>query len=142
MGLVLSGALAADIAFVGAGGNPHRKACVIFRQSLDSDSAYADAALHGSGLACLQYREAGGARTQEIQSKVSAPKRLRLEKRGNSISMSIARNGESLKAVEGTVRLSFQDPFYIGFAVCAHDNTALEHAVFSNVEWTSFKLRQ
>ncbi|HKI68052.1 MAG TPA: hypothetical protein VKA67_00570, partial [Verrucomicrobiae bacterium] len=41
--------LAADISFLGKGGNPHRKACLIIRQSLDPDSVYADVALHGVG---------------------------------------------------------------------------------------------
>src|SRR5574341_1707877 len=49
--------LAADIRWLGTGGNPHRKACLLIRQSLDADSPYADAALHGNGLASLQYRE-------------------------------------------------------------------------------------
>ena len=31
--------LAADIGFLGAGGDPHRKACLLVRQSLDADSA-------------------------------------------------------------------------------------------------------
>ncbi len=39
--------LAADISFLGAGGDPHRKACLLVRQSLDTGSAYADAAIHG-----------------------------------------------------------------------------------------------
>src|SRR5438105_4212472 len=64
--------LAADIAFFGTGGNAHRKACLLVRQGLESDSAYADAALHGDGLTSLQYRETKGARTYEIQSNASA----------------------------------------------------------------------
>src|SRR4051794_4902272 len=47
-------ALTADIAFLGTGTEPHRKACLIVRQSLDADSAYVDAALHGDGLTSLQ----------------------------------------------------------------------------------------
>jgi Tol biopolymer transport system component len=104
------------------------------RQSLDPDSAYADAALHGDGLTSLQYRESKGTRTYEIQSNVSAPKRLRIEKRGKYVSMSIAREGEALHPAGGTFRLNFEEPFYVGIGVCAHDNKALEKAVFSNVE--------
>ena len=126
--------LAADIAFLGTGGNAHRKACLIIRQSLDADSAYADAALHGDGLTSLQYREDKGARTYEIQSNVSAPKRLRIEKRGKYVFMSLALEGEELHPAGGNFRLLLEDPFYIGLAVCAHDNNALEKAVFSNVE--------
>jgi Tol biopolymer transport system component len=129
--------LAADIAFLGAGGNPHRKACLIIRQSLEPDSAYADAALHGDGLTSLQCREARGERTYEIQSNISAPKRLRIEKRGKYVSMSIGHEGGALHPAGGSFRLVLADPFYVGLGVCAHDNNALEKAVFTNVELAS-----
>jgi TolB protein len=129
--------LAADIAFLGTGGDPHRKACLLVRQSLDPDSAYADAALHGDGLTSLQYREAKGARTYEIQSGVSAPTRLRIEKRGKYVSMSIARQGEELHPAGGSFRLELEEPFYVGIGVCAHNDNALEKATFANVELTA-----
>src|SRR5439155_20337138 len=93
--------LAADISFLGRGGNAHRKACLLFRQTLVPDSAYADAAFHGDGLTSLQYRESRNARTCEIQANVSAPKRLRIEKRGEYVSMSLAREGEALRPAGG-----------------------------------------
>ena len=129
--------LAADISFLGAGGDPHRKACLLVRQSLDPDSSYADAALHGDGLTSLQYREAKGARTYEIQANTSTPRRLRIEKRGNYVSMSIAGTNEPLRAAGGSFRLALNDPFYVGLGVCAHNNNAIEKAVFSNVELTT-----
>ena len=129
-------ALTADVAISGTNGNAHRKACLMFRESLDSNSAYGDAALHGDGLTSLQYRETKSARTYEIQANLSAPSRLRLEKRGKYISMSVAGKGETLRPAGGAVRLTFSDPFFVGFAVCAHDDTALENSVFSNVELT------
>src|SRR5258708_3663285 len=81
--------LAADISFLSKGGNDHRKAVLMVRQSLDADSAYADVALHGSGLTALQYRDEKGAKTheiriQEVQSNIGS-KRLRIEKRGNFV---------------------------------------------------------
>ena len=42
-------AISADISFVGAKGNNHRKAALLFRQSLAANSIYADVALHGDG---------------------------------------------------------------------------------------------
>ncbi|HTG43685.1 MAG TPA: hypothetical protein VK633_04060, partial [Verrucomicrobiae bacterium] len=125
--------LAADIDFQGKGGDPHRKACLVVRQSLEADSAYADAALHGDGLTSLQYRESNGARTYEIQSSSSGPKRLRIEKRGKYVSMSFAKSGEELHPSGGAFRLVLEEPFYIGLGVCAHNDSALETAVFSNV---------
>jgi TolB protein len=132
--------LAADISFVGKGGDPHRKACLMIRQGLDADSAYADAALHGSGLTSLQFRETNGDATHEIQSSVSGPTRLRIEKRGNYVTMSVAAVGEALHPSGGSFRMAFTEPFYIGLGVCAHNSTAAEHnhvaeqAIFSNVE--------
>jgi len=129
--------LAADIRWIGTGGHQHRKACLLIRQSLDADSPYADAALHGDGLASLQYREATGGPTREIQANVKAPRRLRIEKEGDYVSMSIAGDNEALHAAGGSFRLKFRAPFFIGLGVCAHDNNALEKAVFSNVAITS-----
>src|SRR5437879_7204861 len=82
--------LTADVSFFGKGVNEHRKAVLMIRQSLDADSPYADAALHGSGLTSLQYREEKGAATHEIQTNISAPARLRIEKRGAYFSMWLA----------------------------------------------------
>lgn len=126
--------LVADVSFEGTGGDPHRKACVIFRQSLAPESAYADAATHGDGLTSLQYRPALGERTYEIQSSVSAPRRMRLEKRGRYISMSIAGADGVLRPAGGAFRLEFSDPFYVGLAVCAHNNDRIETATFKDVQ--------
>ena len=126
--------LMADVKFIGTGGNPHRKACLLVRQSLKPGSVYADVALHGVGLTALQYRDATDAPTHEIQSNISAPARMRIEKRGDYISMSLAAAGEDLKPAGGYLRIPFKGKFYVGLGVCAHDNRAIEQAVFSNVE--------
>ncbi len=126
--------IAADIRWIGTGGNAHRKACLIIRQTLEPDSPYADAVLHGNGLTSLQYRDAPGGPTREIQSNLAAPARLRLEKQGLYVSMSVAPHGESLRPAGGTFRIQFQEPFYVGLAVCAHDNKVIEKALFSEVE--------
>ena len=125
--------LAADLRWLGSGGNAHRKACLILRQTLEPDSAYADAVLHGDGLTSLQYREVKGGPTREIQSNVSGPRRLRIEKQGDYVAMSIAPEGRELQSAGGSFRIRFQEPFYVGLAVCAHDAGAMEQAVFSNV---------
>ena len=128
--------LTANVSFIGTGGNPHRKACLLVRQSLDANSAYADVAVHGSGLTALQYRETSGETTHETQSSVSAPVRVRLEKRGDYISMWVAPGGGELKTAGGYLSVPLKGDFYVGLGVCAHDNTTIEKAVFSNVELT------
>jgi hypothetical protein len=125
--------LSADIRWPRPGGNLHRKACLLLRQSLAPDSPYADAALHGNGLASLQFREETGAATREIQSNASGPGRLRIERYGDFVSMSVAAGGSELRPAGGAIRMRFQDPVYVGLGVCAHDDSAQEEAVFSNV---------
>ena len=129
--------LAADIAFLSAEGNPHRKACLIVRQDLDPDSVYADAALHGNGLTSLQYRETKGGRTLEAPTKISSPKRLQIEKRGENISISVAGEGGKLEPAAGPIRLSLKMPFFVGLGLCSHDSNAIVKATFSKVELTS-----
>jgi Tol biopolymer transport system component len=131
--------IAADIKWIDQGGDPHRKACVIIRQSFDAESPYADAALHGSGLASLQYRDVKDGMTHEIQSNVNAPVRIRIEKTGDYVAMSIAGKGEKLHSSGGTFWIKFDEPFYIGLGVCAHDSNAVEKAIFSNVVITNSK---
>jgi len=126
--------LTADISFLGAGVNEHRKAVLMVRQSLDADSAYADVALHGSGLTSLQYREEKGAGTHEIQANVSAPKRLRIEKRGAYFSMWLANEKGEFQLASGSMRIALKEPFYVGLGVCSHDKDVVEKAVYSNIE--------
>ena len=131
--------LAASIEFTGtkpATGtpDPHRKACLVIRQTLDSDSVYADAAVHGDGLTSLQWRDEKGGATHEVQSTVVAPKRVRIEKRGNYVSMSVAGDGEELRPAGGSARVEIPGEFYIGLAVSAHTTARIETGTFSNVE--------
>ncbi len=93
-----------------AGGDPHHKAVLMIRQSLAADSAYADAALHADGLTSLQFRDAQGGTTHEVQSNVAGPRRLRLTKHGKDFHMSIAAAGEALRLGGGSVRFALQEP--------------------------------
>jgi TolB protein len=126
--------LTAEISFVSQGGNEHRKAVLMIRQSMDPDSAYVDVALHGDGLTSLQYRDTKGAPTHEIQSNISAPAQLRIEKRGDYVAMWLGARGEKLQPAGAATRVSFGAPFYVGIGVCSHDKDAIEKAIFSNVE--------
>ena len=124
--------LAADVAFLGEGAVAHRKAALMIRQGLEPDAPYADVALHGDGLTSLQFRPASGALTQEIQLPLKAPARIRLERRGDRFLAYAGLPGQQLQpAASATVVL--KDPVYVGLAVCSHDASVLETAVFSNV---------
>ena len=113
--------LSADIAFTpptyGHAPNPHRKALLMIRQSLAPDAAYADVALHGSGLTALQYRREAGANTEDIELNIDAPQTVRLEKRGDTLTLYLSMTGEPLHAVGAAIKLHFTAPFYVGLGL-------------------------
>ncbi len=125
--------LTADVQFSGAGAAAHRKAVLMVRQGLEPDSPYADVALHGDGLTSLQFRPTTGAITQEMRSPVTAPTRIRIERRGEQFTIYAGKPGEELKST-GTAIVSLSDPVYVGLGVCSHNADNLETAVFSNVK--------
>jgi hypothetical protein len=128
--------LTADVALQGKSSEPHRKACLIIRQSLDPDSAYVDVALHGDGSAALQFREKKGDITRTVPAKTNAPVRLQISyKRGWVAESWLGNAGGELK-VESSINVKLTPPFYVGLGVCAHNDDALETAVFSNVKLT------
>jgi hypothetical protein len=126
--------IAAGVAFLGDSKQGHRKGCLMIRQSLDPGSPVVDVAVHGDGLTSLQFREAQGGPTAEIQSMTAMPESVRLDKIGDFVYLSVAGPGEPLHPSGASIRLHFAEPFYVGLAVCAHDNAAFETAAFSRVE--------
>ena len=129
--------LTADIAFTGNTGNNHRKAVLMIRQSLDANSPAVDLARHGDGLTSLQFRDAVGANTHEVESNVSGPQTVRIEKRGDSFYAFVSGGDGKLKVAGAATKLALTGSFYIGIGVCAHDKDVVEQAVFSNVKLVS-----
>lgn len=127
-------AIEADISFPQAGGNAHRKGVLMIRQTLDADAAYADVALHGDGLTSLQFRETAGDVTHEVQCVVKAPRRVRLEKIGDYVYLSLVGEDGWAQPTGCSTRVEFKASFYIGVGVCAHDENAFEQVVFSQVK--------
>lgn len=126
--------LTAEIAFGTTTGDPHKKGVLMFRQSLDPDSAYADAAVHADGLTSLQSRDAKGAATHEVQANVSKPKRVRITKAGAYFYLSVAGEDGQMKLAGGSMKVELKAPFYVGIGVSAHNKENIETAVFSNIE--------
>jgi TolB protein len=125
--------LKAKIRWIGKGKNEHRKAGWMIRQDLTADSPYVDAVVHGSGLTSMQFRKTKGGQTEDISSPVSAPAYLQLQRQGDIYTLSVSTDGKFYKSTE-SVTIPLKDPVYIGLAVCSHDDTTTETAVFSDVE--------
>jgi len=126
--------IAADIAFEGAGVDPHRKAGPMIRQNLTPGSPYADVMVHGDGLVSLQYREVQDGPTRQIVSAVRHPGRVRLEREGDFVYFSVAGEDGELEHAGGSFRIAFQAPYMVGLALSAHNDAVTETATFSNVE--------
>ena len=126
--------LSANISFAGTAGNNHSKAMLMIRQDLSPDSAYVDVARHGDGLTSLQYRNATGDTTREIEMNVSAPPNVRIAKRGDSFFIAYAAADGKWHNSGAAMKLPMHGPFYVGLAVCSHDKDVSETAVFQNVK--------
>ncbi len=126
--------IAADIALEGKGVDPHRKAGVMLRQTLDADSPYVDIMVHGDGLVSLQYRETKGGPTQQVVATQKGAKRVALEYQDGYAWMSLSDQNGEVRPVGGGVRIALGSSYLAGLALTAHNNTVSETAVFSNVE--------
>jgi Tol biopolymer transport system component len=129
--------MTADINFVGKGKNPHRKAGWIVRQTLDRDSAFIGAIVHGDGLIALQWRPVKGGQMSddlEILRTVKGFPTIRLERHADIYILSVADDGKTFEIV-GSVSLKLTDPVYAGLVVCSHEADTAETAVFSNVKF-------
>jgi TolB protein len=129
--------LTADISFPTTTGNPHKKAVLMLRQSLDADSIHADVAVHGNGMTALQFRDEKGGLTREIQSNLSAPRRLRIARRGDYVYMALAAAEGEPEVAGGWLRVPLQGTFYVGIGLSSHDKDVTEKASFSKVELTA-----
>ncbi len=126
-------ALRSAMEWAGTGGNAHRKACLVVRQDLTAGSAYVDVAVHGDGLTSLQFRDAPGGLTHEVQAHVRGPKAAAIERQGETFFMKLPNAQGTLAPAGPFIRLKFADPVYVGLGVCAHDDKVLETARFSQV---------
>ena len=112
----------------------HRKAALMARQSLDGSAPYVDAVVHGSGLTELQFRESMGDLTHAVRFPVNGPVQIRLERKAGWFTMYAASEGQPLQEL-GAYSLKLTDPIYLGLAVCSHNATNIETAVFSDVSF-------
>jgi Tol biopolymer transport system component len=127
--------VSAQIAFEGAGADPHRKMGWDVRTSLDTASPNVHTAVHGDGLASLQFREKAGGDTDQYPLQVKAPDVIQLERRGDVYIFSAAKKGEPFQ-VTSVSHIKLGEKVYVGLTLCAHNPDVVETATFSNVRIT------
>jgi TolB protein len=125
-------AISADVEFPDKVPSPLAKAVLIFRQSLDPGSAYADVAIHADGHITLQYREKTGGETADVISPLHGSKRIRIERRGDTFTASAqAEDGKMIPFAKYAVPLT--GPVFMGIGACPHDVKSIVSIRFSNV---------
>jgi TolB protein len=124
----------ATVKFIGKGVDPHRKLGIIARNTLDTDSKYADACVHGDDLTSLQYRPTVGGETEQVELSVYHPTEIQLERKGNKFIFSAAVFGANWKSV--TKELDLNEEVYAGLFLCSHNADVYEKAIFNNVRIT------
>lgn len=124
--------LQARVEFIGTGVDPHRKAGLIVRSSLDDDATYVDGALHGDGLTSLQFRRAKAAKTEQRVLDIKGADVVQLERRGDKYIMSAARFGEPFVPQE-TTDIKLGSSVFVGLFLCSHNGDVVETATFRNV---------
>ncbi len=117
------------------------KGVLIFRQSLDPGSPYADVAIHGDGHITTQYRETAGGKTADTTSTVHGAAggwtRLQIVRRGDVFTVSAAPLGPSVDpamVASEPVTVVLRGPVYVGIGVCAHDAGGLATVTFRRVK--------
>jgi TolB protein len=126
-------AITASMQFLGQG-EAHRKAGIMFRQSLDTDSPYADIVIHGNGMPGIQWRNNKGENTNAFDLPFDGPGKFKLKLVRNGVRMfvSIAKGGAELKEIAHT-EVTLRNPIFAGLVVCSHRADAADTVVFSDV---------
>jgi TolB protein len=117
-----------------APGYVHRKGGLIIRQDLDPDSAYVDALRMGNQQLSLQYREVKGGQTRLIWVNTPYQDKLRLERIGDYVYLSVPGPDGKLHHAGGSFKIKLTGPYLVGLGVCAHDDNAAETMEFKNVK--------
>ena len=115
--------------------DPWAKAGVMIRETLNANSMFALMILAGNGLSFQDRPTTGGACSYTGPVPTPAPAWVKLVRSGNTFSAFSSLNGTSWTSV-GSATINMTGSVYIGVAVTAHNNTALNTSTLDNVTAT------
>jgi TolB protein len=123
----------ATLEFMGEG-NAHRKAGIMVRKTLETDSPYVDFVIHGNGMPGIQWRTAKGDITNGFDLPFDGPGKfkIKLVRQGSAITVWMAKAGVELKEL-GHTQVALGNPVLVGLAICSHNAAASDTVVFSDV---------
>lgn len=126
-------AVTATVEFLGKGVE-HRKAGIVLRQNLETDSPYVDLVIHGNGMPGLQWRNVKGDITNAVDFPYDGPSKykIKLQRQGSNVTIWLGPNGSPLQEV-GHTQVQLGNPILVGLAVCSHNADTTDTVVFSDV---------
>lgn len=112
----------------------HRKAVIMLRKSLDTDSPFVQLAIHGDGTPSVQFRNTKGDDTNTVDFPIEGPGtwKLKLARQGTTITVWIAKDGAPLRELGHTTNL-LGSPILVGLGVSSHTQQATNTVLFSDV---------
>jgi TolB protein len=112
----------------------HRKAVIMLRKSLDTDSPFVQLAIHGDGTPSVQFRNSKADNTNTVDFPVEGPGtwKLKLVRQGSTITVWIAKDGAPLRELGHTPN-QLGSPILVGLGVSSHTQEATNTVLFSDV---------
>jgi TolB protein len=112
----------------------HRKAVIMLRKSLDTDSPFVHLAIHGDGTPSVQFRNTRADNTNTVDFPVEGPGtwKLKLVRQGGTITVWISKDGAPLRELGHTANL-LGSPILVGLGVSSHTQEATNTVLFSDV---------
>jgi TolB protein len=115
-------------------GIAHRKAVLMLRKSLDTDSPFVHLAIHGDGTPSVQFRNTKADNTNTVDFPIEGPGtwKLKLVRQGSTITVWIAKDGGPMRELGHTMN-QLGSPVLLGLGVSSHSKEATNTVLFSDV---------
>jgi len=128
----------AHFEFVGEGVDPHRKTGWMIRESLADTAVHLSAVSHGDGLTVLQWRTEPGASMRDPEDEIFSSDKnidiIQLDRKGQTVTMRVAKKGEELRLVGSHTISRLPEEVLIGLFVCSHNPEVVEEAIVRDVQ--------
>jgi TolB protein len=121
----------------------HRKAVIMLRKSLDTDSPFVHLAIHGDGTPSVQFRNTKADNTNTVDFPIEGPGtwKLKLVREGTSITVWISKDGAPLRELGHTAN-QLGSPVLVGLGVSSHSQEAINTVLFSDVSVEQLPAKQ
>jgi TolB protein len=112
----------------------HRKAVIMLRKTLDTDSPFVHLAIHGDGTPSVQFRNTQADNTNTVDFPIEGPGtwKLKLVRQGTTITVWVAKDGAPLRELGHTTN-QLGSPILVGLGVSSHTQAAASTVLFSDV---------